>query len=210
MHKCRVFDTRYCQIVIPSTIQGEIIAGVDEAGRGPLAGPVVAAAVIYTRTSPPDAVKDSKCLSDKKRRQLASLIMNTADAWAVASASVAEIDQLNIHHATLLAMQRAIEQLTLLPDQCWIDGKFVPSIAMRGVAIVNGDALVPVISAASILAKVQRDDIMLALAKDFPNYRFCKHKGYGTALHLAALQQFGATEHHRRTFKPVRDALSRC
>ena len=185
-----------------------VTAGIDEAGRGPLAGPVIAAAVIFYTQPPPSAVKDSKCLSDKARRHLAEIIINTADAWAIGSASVTEIDTLNIHYATLLAMKRAIEKLSLVPQLCLIDGKFIPNIKMIAQAIVDGDANVPIISAASILAKVHRDNVMIKLDNSYPDYCFAQHKGYATSLHLETLKKFGPCKHHRRSFQPVRDVLS--
>lgn len=183
------------------------IAGVDEAGRGPLAGPVVAAAVIYQTAAIPALVNDSKALSEKKRLQLFPEIKASADAWAIGIATVAEIDSLNIHHATLKAMQRAIEGLAIQPGHCLVDGKFIPHCNISCQAIIGGDAIEPLISAASILAKVTRDQYMLELDQAFPQYQFAQHKGYGTKAHLSALAKHGPCEHHRRSFKPVKELL---
>jgi ribonuclease HII len=182
-----------------------LIAGVDEVGYGPLAGPVMAAAVILDVSSPIVGLADSKKLSSKKREILADIIKNCAISWAIGSASVEEIDQLNILEATLLAMQRAITSLLVKPDHIQIDGKYLPILASYSMeAIVNGDALIPAISAASIVAKVERDHIMVAYDKQYPNYGFAKHKGYGTASHLSALKQFGASAIHRQSFAPLK------
>lgn len=183
------------------------VAGVDEAGRGPLAGPVIAAAVIL----PPGhglALADSKCLSARRRERLATQIRSCAVAWAVARASVAEIDALNIHRASLLAMTRALAALSFPADSALIDGRFVPEAPMPCRAIVRGDATEPVISAASILAKVSRDEIMRELDRVYPGYGFSRHKGYPTKAHRAALAERGPCLEHRRTFAPVRDLVS--
>ena len=180
------------------------LCGVDEAGRGPLAGPVYAAAVVLDPRQPVAGLADSKKLSAKRREQLAELIRARALAWAVAQASVEEIDALNILRATLLAMRRAVEQLVLTPGEVWIDGTHCPELALPARAVVNGDALVPEISAASILAKTARDAEMLALDARFPQYGFARHKGYPTAEHVAALRLHGASVVHRRSFGPVR------
>lgn len=177
------------------------IAGVDEVGRGPLAGPVIACAVILDCTIP--GVTDSKKLSEAKRRKLAKEIQAKATCYAYGRAEVDEIDALNIHHATLLAMKRALLGLTVRPDEVLVDGLYVPEIDIPAKAIVNGDALVEVIGAASILAKVYRDEEMIGLAEQYPGYGFEKHKGYPTALHRAALSQLGVTNIHRRSFGPV-------
>ena len=181
-----------------------LIAGVDEAGRGPLVGSVFAAAVIL----PPDydlpGLTDSKKLSEKKRDSLAAAIKEQALAWHIAEASVAEIAELNILHATMLAMKRAINGLACVPDKVLIDGNRVPrDLAVNAEAVIKGDSSVVQISAASVLAKTARDAQMYALAERFPQYGFEKHKGYGTAVHLAALQQYGALPEHRAAFAPV-------
>lgn len=183
-----------------------VVAGVDEAGRGPLAGPVVAAAVIL----PPGhglVLADSKCLSESRRDRLAPEIRGCAVAWSVALASVAEIDELNIHHASLLAMARALAALVPAPEEALIDGCFVPETAVPCRAVVRGDATEPVISAASILAKVARDAMMRELDRAYPCYGFSRHKGYATAIHLTALAANGPCREHRRSFAPVRALL---
>lgn len=180
------------------------IAGVDEAGRGPLCGPVYAAAVILDPARPIDGLNDSKKLSEKKREALAPLIRERALAWAVGIATVEEIDRLNILHATMLAMRRAVEGLSVAPDQVLIDGNRVPpGLAVPARAIVGGDASEAAISAASILAKTGRDHEMMALAVLYPQYGIAKHKGYPTAEHLAALRMHGPSPIHRRSFAPV-------
>jgi ribonuclease HII len=180
------------------------IAGVDEAGRGPLCGPVYAAAVILDPSRPIDGLNDSKKLSEKKREALAPLIRERALAWAVGIATVEEIDRLNILHATMLAMRRAVEGLAVPPDQVLIDGNRVPpGLAVPARAIVGGDASEAAISAASILAKTGRDHEMMALAALYPQYGIAKHKGYPTAEHLAALRIHGPSPIHRRSFAPV-------
>lgn len=184
-------------------------AGVDEAGRGPLAGPVVAACVILDPERPIDGLADSKKLSPARREKLAVLIRERALAWSVAEASVEEIDRLNIFHATLLAMRRAVETLGRRPDKVLVDGNRCPELPMPGRAIVGGDALIPSISAASILAKTARDASMLELHALHPGYGFDRHKGYPTVVHVEALQRLGPTPHHRRSFAPVRVALER-
>ena len=181
-----------------------LIAGVDEAGRGPLVGSVFAAAVIL----PPDydlpGLTDSKKLSEKKRDSLAAAIKEQALAWHIAEASVAEIAELNILHATMLAMKRAINGLACVPDKVLIDGNRIPrDLAVNAEAVIKGDSSVVQISAASVLAKTARDAQMYVLAERFPQYGFEKHKGYGTAMHLAALQQYGALPEHRAAFAPV-------
>lgn len=181
-----------------------LIAGVDEAGRGPLAGPVVAAAVILDPKNPIQGLTDSKKLSEKKREKLYDEILNKALAYAIGSADVCEIDNINILQATLLAMKRAVEGLPTKPTLVWIDGNCAPQISYPTKTIIGGDLLEPVISAASIIAKVTRDRIMLDYDEKYPQYGFSGHKGYGTALHLDALQKFGASPIHRRSFAPVR------
>nr|WP_244610009.1 ribonuclease HII [Lampropedia puyangensis] len=181
-------------------------AGVDEAGRGPLAGPVVAAAVILDDLQPIEGLNDSKRLSAKKREQLASAIKAHALAFCIAQASVEEIDRLNIFQATMLAMQRAVAGLRIVPRLVCVDGNHTPVLSVPSVAIVGGDAKVQAISAASILAKVHRDQWCQEIDRAFPVYGFAKHKGYGTAQHMAALQQHGACDLHRSSFAPVAQA----
>ncbi|OYY58982.1 MAG: ribonuclease HII [Hydrogenophilales bacterium 28-61-11] len=183
------------------------LCGVDEAGRGPLAGPVMAAAVMLDPARPIAGLRDSKKLSAAKRELLADDIRLHAAAWCVAEASVAEIDQLNILQATLLAMQRAVAGLARAPDEVWVDGNRCPDWAWRSQAVVKGDDKVAAIAAASILAKTARDHFMQQLHADFPAYGFAQHMGYGTAVHLAALEMHGACPHHRRSFGPVKRAL---
>jgi ribonuclease HII len=181
-----------------------VIAGVDEAGRGPLCGPVYAAAVILDPARPIAGLDDSKKLSEKKREILAPLIRESALAWAIGIATVEEIDRLNILHATMLAMRRAVEGLGMLPDEVLIDGNRVPSgLIVPARAIVGGDASEPAISAASILAKIGRDHAMMELAARYPQYGIARHKGYPTPEHLAALRVHGPSPIHRRSFAPV-------
>ena len=182
------------------------ICGVDEAGRGPLAGAVFAAAVILNPARPIVGLADSKMLSEKRRDALAMMIREHAMAWCVAVASVEEIDSINILQATLLAMKRAVEGLGMTPDEVVIDGLHVPEIAMRSRALVRGDRLMGEISAASILAKTSRDAEMVAMHQQYPHYGFAQHKGYGTAAHLQALHGHGPCPIHRRSFAPVRAA----
>ncbi len=184
------------------------ICGVDEAGRGPLAGPVVAAAVILDPARPITGLADSKKLSAARREKLAVDIRASALAWCVAEASVAEIDALNILQATLLAMRRAVAGLAVVPGEALIDGNRCPALDMPARAIVGGDATVAEISAASILAKTHRDAGLIDLHARYPQYGFDRHKGYGTAEHLAALRAHGPTPHHRRSFAPVRAQLA--
>jgi len=182
------------------------ICGVDEAGRGPLAGPVFAAAVVLGKPTI-RGLKDSKLLSAARREALEVLIREHAVAFAVAHATVEEIDRLNILRATLLAMQRAVAALGMLPDEAWIDGNRCPELPCPARAIVEGDRLHEVISAASILAKTARDAEMRRLHERFPQYGFDRHKGYGTREHLARLEAHGPCEIHRRSFAPVQLAL---
>ena len=184
-----------------------LVAGVDEAGRGPLAGPVVAAAVILDDLNPIRGLGDSKVISPRRRERLFDEIRAKALACCIAEASVEEIDRLNILQATLLAMQRAVVGLRLLPRLVLVDGNRLPSLPMPAEAIVKGDALVPAISAASILAKVHRDRLCEALHEAHPAYGFAQHKGYPTADHLAALRVHGACVAHRRSYAPVRAVL---
>lgn len=184
-----------------------LICGVDEAGRGPLAGPVYAAAVILDPDHPIEGLADSKVLTEPRRRRLADQIRAQSLAWSVALATVEEIDQLNILRASLLAMQRAVESLKIVPGQLLVDGLHCPKTTIAAQAIVGGDASVPEISAASILAKTERDAEMLRLHERYPQYGFAKHKGYPTREHLAALGSHGACIVHRRSFGPVRRIL---
>ena len=184
-----------------------LMAGVDEAGRGPLAGPVVAAAVMLDELHPIKGLADSKKLTALRRERLFDEIRAKALCCSVAHASVEEIDELNILQATLLAMRRAVQGLRLKPQLVLADGNRLPVLDMRAQAIVQGDALVPAISAASILAKVTRDRWCADYDQQFPQYGFAKHKGYGTAEHLLALRTHGASPQHRKTFRPVTEVL---
>jgi ribonuclease HII len=184
-----------------------LVCGVDEAGRGPLAGPVSAAAVILDETKPISGLADSKKLSGRQRDLLAPVIRERALAWAVAYADVEEIDRLNILQATLLAMRRAVLALHIQPQQVLVDGLYCPQTGIPSQAIVKGDSKVAAISAASILAKTARDALMLDLHGQYPHYGFAGHKGYPTAVHLAALREHGVSAVHRKSFKPVREAL---
>lgn len=185
------------------------IAGVDEAGRGPLAGPVVVAAVILDPDRSIDGLADSKKLSESRRAALYTQIVERAQAWSVIEVTPREIDRLNILQATLLGMRRAVESLKPAAELALIDGNRAPTLPCPLRTVVGGDALEPAISAASILAKVSRDRRMTALHEHFPQYGFDRHKGYPTAAHLEALERFGPCEHHRRSFAPVRNALQR-
>ncbi|KQZ32414.1 ribonuclease HII [Duganella sp. Root1480D1] len=187
----------------------EIICGVDEAGRGPLAGPVFAAAVILDRNRPIAGLRDSKKLNEARRDELAPLIREHAIAWAVAKASEEEIDRLNILQASLLAMKRAVYALQTIPTLALIDGNKCPVMRIQSIAIVEGDDKIESISAASILAKTARDAALVKLHKKYPQYGFDQHKGYGTALHLERLREHGASPVHRRSFAPVREVLER-
>ena len=189
--------------------QGLIVAGVDEAGRGPLAGPVFAAAVILNPLRPIAGLADSKILSESKRDSLYSIIKEAALSWSIAQASVEEIDHLNILQATLLAMQRAVKGLPVQPGQVLVDGNRLPDLPMPAQAIVKGDSKVQAISAASILAKVERDKLMVDYHQHYPDFAFHVHKGYGTKQHLAEIEQFGFLDVHRRTFNPVKTMLMR-
>ncbi|WP_342116277.1 ribonuclease HII [Pseudoduganella sp. OTU4001] len=185
----------------------EIICGVDEAGRGPLAGPVFAAAVILDRDRPIPGLRDSKKLNEAKRDELAPLIQQHSIAWAVAKASEEEIDRLNILQASLLAMKRAVYALSTVPTLALIDGNKCPVMRIQSIAIVEGDDKIEAISAASILAKTARDAALVKLHKKYPQYGFDQHKGYGTALHLERLREHGPSAVHRRSFAPVRALL---
>ena len=184
-----------------------IVAGVDEAGRGPLAGPVVAAAVILDPAQPLEGLADSKKLTARQREMRAANIRQRAQAWALGSAGVAEIDRLNILQASLLAMRRALDALAPCPDAVWVDGNQCPRWRIAARTVVGGDALEPCISAASILAKVARDAEMLRLAEAYPGFGFERHMGYPTPQHLEALARLGVTGAHRRSFAPVRRLL---
>ena len=185
----------------------DIIAGVDEVGRGPLCGPVVTAAVILDPNRPIEGLNDSKKLSEKKRDALFDEIKEKALAWCIARAEVEEIDELNILHATMLAMQRAVEGLEVKPTLALIDGNRCPKLSCRAEAVIKGDGKVAEIGAASILAKVARDREMAEMEKLYPGYGIGGHKGYPTKVHMEALKKLGATPIHRRSFKPVREAL---
>lgn len=185
----------------------QYIAGVDEVGRGPLVGAVVTAAVILDPAKPIAGLADSKKLSEKRRNVLFDKIIEHALCWSFGRAEPVEIDQLNILHATMLAMQRAVAGLSIQPDYALIDGNRCPKLPMPSLAVVKGDSRVAEISAASILAKVIRDREMAELDKQYPDYGFAQHKGYPTALHLQRLALLGATEHHRRSFAPVKRVL---
>ncbi|SIO00640.1 ribonuclease HII [Salinivibrio sp. ES.052] len=184
-----------------------VIAGVDEVGRGPLIGAVVTAAVILDPHQPIVGLTDSKKLSEKKRLALYDEIKEKALAWSVGRAEPDEIDSLNILHATMLAMQRAIAGLSVTPDYALIDGNRIPDLLMPAQAVVKGDMRVAEISAASILAKVDRDHEMALLDAAYPDYGFAQHKGYPTKVHMAALAEYGALPMHRKSFKPVKRAL---
>ena len=181
-----------------------LVCGVDEAGRGPIAGPVYAAAVILDPARRVNGLADSKVLTAERREVLAGRIRERAIAWAVAQASVDEIDRINILRASLLAMRRAVEALKIQPHEAWIDGQLCPDLACRARAIVDGDAKHKVISAASILAKTARDAEMCTLHERYPQYGFHQHKGYSTPEHLDALRRLGPCDVHRRSFDPVR------
>lgn len=198
------FEQLGLQFVAPG-----LVAGVDEAGRGPLAGPVVAAAVILDELQPIKGLADSKVLSPARRERLYDEIRARALCCSVASASVEEIDQVNILQATLLAMKRAVEGLRILPHRVVVDGNRVPVLRLPVEALVRGDALMPAISAASILAKVERDRLCEALHQAHPAYGFATHKGYPTPEHLQALREHGPCPAHRRSFAPVREAEQR-
>lgn len=192
------------ELIVPEGL----VCGIDEAGRGPLAGPVVAAAVILDPARPIPGLNDSKKLSEKRREALAGDIREKALAWAVAEASVEEIDQLNILHATFLAMQRAVAALSVAPERAMVDGNRCPKLPIPVEAVVKGDGKIASIAAASILAKTVRDVGMLALHAIYPQYGFDRHMGYPTAAHFAALEAHGASPVHRRSFAPVAKQLS--
>jgi ribonuclease HII len=185
-----------------------LICGVDEAGRGPLAGPVSAAAVILDPERPIAGLADSKKLSERQRDRLSAIIRERALAWSVAHADVVEIDQLNILQATLLAMRRAVLSLPFRPAQVLVDGLYCPQTGIPSQAIVKGDSKIAAISAASILAKTARDALMIELHGQYPLYGFAEHKGYPTVAHLVALREHGVSVVHRKSFRPVRELLS--
>lgn len=187
---------------------GEVICGVDEAGRGPLAGAVFAAAVILDPARPIDGLRDSKKLSEARRNMLAEQIKAEALAWSIAYCTESEIDAINILQASMLAMRRAVEALKVVPTLALIDGNRCPVMPVRSEAIVKGDDKVPAISAASILAKTARDASLIALHEQYPHYAFDQHKGYPTALHLERLRQYGVSPVHRKSYAPVREVLA--
>ena len=191
----------------PPPQKGLLICGVDEAGRGPLAGPVYAAAVVLNPDQRIRGLDDSKKLTAARRDKLAIKIQTGALAFGIASASVEEIDRINILQATLLAMRRAVEKLLISPDEVWVDGNQAPLLTYTTRAIIKGDAQVAAISAASILAKTARDRELVTLAKAYPGYGFERHKGYATQLHLAKIRELGACPAHRRSFAPVKHIL---
>ncbi|TFW18778.1 ribonuclease HII [Massilia arenosa] len=191
----------------PDNVGDEIVCGVDEAGRGPLAGPVFAAAVILDPSRPIDGLRDSKKLTEARRMELEPLIKANALAWAVAKCSIEEIDRLNILHASMLAMKRAVHALQTVPTLALIDGNRIPRMRVRAIAIVEGDDKVHAISAASILAKTARDAALVKLHKKYPQYCFDQHKGYATELHLERLREHGPSPVHRRSYAPVRELL---
>ncbi|HEU4850726.1 MAG TPA: ribonuclease HII [Telluria sp.] len=191
----------------PDNVGDEIVCGVDEAGRGPLAGPVFAAAVILDPSRPIDGLRDSKKLTADRREELGLLIRENALAWAVAKCSEAEIDRLNILQASMLAMRRAVNALKTIPTLALIDGNRCPVMKIRSIAIIEGDDKVHAISAASILAKTARDAALRKLHRKYPQYGFDQHKGYGTELHLEMLRLHGPSPVHRRSYAPVRALL---
>lgn len=186
---------------------GKLIAGVDEVGRGPLAGPVIAAAVVFPEVFFIEGVKDSKRLSESRRLTLSREIRRRSRAWAIGAATVSEVEELNVHAASLKAMRRALTSLTIRPDYAFVDGTHFPDVGIPGEAIVKADRDMPVVSAASILAKVVRDKIMIDLNLRFPGYGFSQHKGYPTKAHISALQTMGPCKIHRRSFGPVKAVL---
>ena len=190
-----------------ASIRARKTAGIDEAGRGPLAGPVVAAAVVLDPNQPINGLADSKALKPEIRVSLKNEIQDRSFGWALGFASVEEIDELNILQATLLAMRRAVINLGVPLDMALVDGNADPGLDCPTKTIVRGDTKVAAISAASILAKVARDNLMVSASKDYPEYGFDRHKGYGTREHIFALKQYGPSKLHRRTFAPVRDLL---
>ncbi len=200
---------KHSNVIDPSSIHIELddSAGIDEVGRGPLAGPVVAAAVVLGNGSNWEGVRDSKALSPTQRSLLADKLREQVVAWALGRCEVGEIDTLNIFNASLLAMRRAFEGLHAKVSLALVDGKYAPELAVPSYAVIKGDSRVTSISAASILAKVARDREMQVLDRSFPQYGFAQHKGYPTAKHIAALREHGPCPHHRQSFKPVRAVL---
>lgn len=190
-----------------TSLTATLIAGVDEAGRGPLAGPVIAAAVILNEHNPILGLQDSKSLTATQRERLSNMIQTSASSYCIAQATVAEIDQLNILQATLLAMRRAVEGLHIRPTQVLVDGNRLPNLSIPAQAIVKGDATIAAISAASILAKVHRDQLCHEMHEQYPEYGFAIHKGYPTAAHIQALHKHGPCPAHRQSFAPVKKAL---
>lgn len=187
--------------------KGQLIAGVDEAGRGPLAGPVVAAAVILDESVDIQGLGDSKTISDKKRRLLASEIQQKSLAWSIAQVEHGEIDEINILNASLLAMKKAVQGLSIEPDHVQVDGNRCPDLNCSVESIVKGDALIAAIGAASILAKVSRDTLMIQMDECYPGYGFARHKGYPTREHSEAMERLGVCDIHRRSYAPVRKFL---
>lgn len=185
----------------------KLVVGVDEVGRGPIAGPVVAAAVILDPANPIDGLNDSKKLTEKKREALVPIIKEKALAWSLGRAEVSEIDDINILQASLLAMKRAVEGLSILPDHALVDGNKAPDLSCSVTTIVKGDEKEPAIAAASIIAKVARDHEMVEFEQQYPGYGLAKHKGYPTKQHLLALDELGATPIHRVSFGPVKNCL---
>lgn len=190
-----------------SDYSGILGAGVDEVGRGPLAGDVVTAAVILDPNKPIEGLDDSKKLSEKKREALFDTIKNNALSWSIARCSVAEIDEINILQASLLAMKKAVEGLSVQPEHVWVDGNKIPTWRYAAEAVVKGDSRVKAIAAASILAKVTRDREMIAFDKEYPGYGFAAHKGYPTKVHMEALQRLGVTPIHRVSYAPVKKIM---
>ena len=201
---------KHSNVIDPARIHIQLndSAGIDEVGRGPLAGPVVAAAVVLGDHSTWEGVKDSKALTPKRRANIAEELKQDVRAWALGRCEVTEIDTLNIFNASLLAMRRAFEGLCAKVSLVLVDGKFAPELSVPSYAIIKGDSRVTSISAASILAKVARDKEMQELDQYFPQYGFAQHKGYPTAKHIAALQEYGPCCHHRQSFKPVRAVMN--
>lgn len=201
---------KHSNVIDPTSIHIELAdsAGIDEVGRGPLAGPVVAAAVVLGNGGGWEGVRDSKGLTPGQRTQLACYLKENVMAWALGRCEVAEIDSLNIFNASLLAMRRAFEGLHTKVSLALVDGKFAPELSVPSYAVIKGDCRVTSISAASILAKVARDQEMQELDLHFPQYGFAQHKGYPTAMHIAALRKYGPCPHHRQSFKPVRAVMA--
>jgi len=185
----------------------DLRGGVDEVGRGPLAGPVVAAAVIFERGVRLEGVRDSKRVPIRQRQELSDLIRRTAVSWAIGAATVAEVDQYNVHQATLLAMRRAVYGLNVTPTYLYVDGTVYPDVRCPGKAVVRADQSIHVVAAASILAKVARDRVMVAMSKEYPGYGFERHKGYPTSSHLDTLGRLGPCAIHRTSYRPVRILL---